>query len=91
MQRACSFRLLERTSPALAHQLLGVTGCAVASEEASAVDSEQSHVSPDGQHSDRGIYKLPGQDPHVVTCLNSPAISSFGADALSRQVTLHGE
>lgn len=57
--RVCSFGLLDRTSPGLAHQLPGVTGCATGAEEASAIDSGQAHVSPDGHHNS-GVYKLSG-------------------------------
>lgn len=47
MQRACSLRLLDRTSTVLAYQLPRIAGSVVGPVEVSAVDPEQARVVPD--------------------------------------------
>lgn len=84
MQRACSLRLLGRTSTVLAYQLPGVAGSVVGPVEVSAVDPEQARVGQDRQCDDG--WSCTGTDrpvhfPRILTrpCTNMPwSQSSLG-------------
>ncbi|KAL0162324.1 hypothetical protein M9458_041720 [Cirrhinus mrigala] len=61
VQWACSFRGLDGSPTALAHQLPRVVDSAFGSEEVPTFDSGQARVGPLRQHSDCGLHQPPGR------------------------------
>ncbi|KAI2668152.1 Neurogenic differentiation factor 1 [Labeo rohita] len=79
LQRAGSFRGLDRPPTVLAHKLSGVVGSASSSEEVPAYDSGQACVGQVRQHCDCGLHQPPGRCTllsHVTTSPPSPALES---------------
>ncbi|KAI2662571.1 Transcriptional regulator MraZ [Labeo rohita] len=77
LQRAGSFRGLDRPPTALAHKLSGVVGSASSSEEVPTYDSGQACVGQVRQHGDCGLHQPPGRCTllsHVTTSPPSPAL-----------------
>ncbi|KAL0146695.1 hypothetical protein M9458_058035 [Cirrhinus mrigala] len=79
LQRAGSFRGLDRPPTVLAHKLSGVVGSAPGPEEVPSYDSGQARVGQDRQHCDCGLHQPPGRCTllsHVTTSPPPAALES---------------